>query len=117
MGVNISTTELALEAARLGGVGHIPDAMLPAVTDQELGTQFVSEKLRYHRASVKRADKPEAAFQAAQVAEATRLDVTKTMAQKRGAGLIFLNCMEKLTMGNPKETLQARLKAAFECWL
>lgn len=114
MGVNISTTELALEAARLGGVGHISDAMLPAVTDQEQGTQFVSEKLRHHRASVKRPDKSGVQFQAAQVAEATRLYVTKTMAKKRGPGLIFINCMEKLTMGNPKETLQARLRAALD---
>ena len=28
MGVDISTAELALEAARLGGVGHISDAMV-----------------------------------------------------------------------------------------
>ena len=27
MGVDISTSELALEAARLGGIGHISDAM------------------------------------------------------------------------------------------
>ena len=30
-GVDISTAELALEAARLGGVGHISDAMVPTV--------------------------------------------------------------------------------------
>jgi nitronate monooxygenase len=29
MGVDISTAELALEAARLGGIGHISDAMVP----------------------------------------------------------------------------------------
>jgi len=29
MGVDISTAELALEVARLGGIGHISDAMLP----------------------------------------------------------------------------------------
>ena len=31
MGVDISTAELALEAARLGGVGHISDAMVTDV--------------------------------------------------------------------------------------
>jgi len=114
MGVNISTTELALEAARLGGIGHISDAMMPAVTDHVHGTHFVSEKLRHYRANVKRPDKSGVRFEAAPVAEATRLYVTETMARKRGPGLIFLNCMEKLTMGNPKETLQARLKAALD---
>mgnify|MGYP005832066495 CR=1 FL=1 len=114
MGVNISTAELALEAARLGGLGHISDAMMPAVTDQVLGTHFVSEKLRKHRANVKRPDKSSVRFQVARVAEATRLYVIQTMEKKRGPGLIFLNCMEKLTMANPKETLQARLKAALD---
>ena len=28
MGVDISTAELALEAARLGGIGHISDALI-----------------------------------------------------------------------------------------
>ena len=36
MGVDISTVELALEAARLGGVGHISDAMVPTVIDRHL---------------------------------------------------------------------------------
>ena len=33
MGVNISTAELALEACRLGGIGHISDAMNPFVSE------------------------------------------------------------------------------------
>jgi nitronate monooxygenase len=114
MGVNISTTQLALEAARLGGVGHISDAMMPAVADDVHGTRFVSEKLKRHRRNVKQPDKSGVLFQLAQVAEATRLYVTKTMERKQGPGLIFLNCMEKLSMGNPKDTLQARLKAALD---
>jgi nitronate monooxygenase len=44
MGVDISTAELALEAARLGGVGHLSDAMLPTVTDRLLHTNFVRIK-------------------------------------------------------------------------
>jgi len=31
MGVDISSRELAWEAARLGGIGHISDAMLPSL--------------------------------------------------------------------------------------
>ncbi len=30
MGVDISTSDLALEASRLGGIGHISDAMSPS---------------------------------------------------------------------------------------
>ena len=33
MGVDISTSGLALEAARLGGIGHLSDAMIHAVAD------------------------------------------------------------------------------------
>ena len=38
MGVDISTAELALEAARLGGIGHISDAMVPTVSDRRFKT-------------------------------------------------------------------------------
>ncbi|MCC4118936.1 nitronate monooxygenase, partial [Aromatoleum toluclasticum] len=34
MGVDISTADLSLEAARLGGIGHISDAMSPTVSDR-----------------------------------------------------------------------------------
>lgn len=44
MGVNISTRELALEAARLGGVGHISDALTADVSDRLFGTHFVRIK-------------------------------------------------------------------------
>ena len=44
MGVDISTAELALEAARLGGIGHISDAMVPTVSDRRYQTNYVQEK-------------------------------------------------------------------------
>ena len=50
MGVDISTAELALEAARLGGIGHISDAMLPTVSDRRYETDFVKEMVRQMRA-------------------------------------------------------------------
>jgi nitronate monooxygenase len=37
-----------------------------------------------------------------------------TMKRKQGPGLIFINCMEKLTMNGPKETLQVRMRAALD---
>jgi NAD(P)H-dependent flavin oxidoreductase YrpB (nitropropane dioxygenase family) len=39
MGVDISTADLAVEAARLGGVGHISDAMINTVADRRYEDQ------------------------------------------------------------------------------
>ncbi len=114
MGVDISTEELALEAARLGGIGHISDAMMPSVADRHLGTRFVAEKLERYKENIKNPDKSAVRFEISEVEEATRLYVRRTMEKKRGPGLIFLNCMEKLTMNQPKETLRARLRAALD---
>jgi NAD(P)H-dependent flavin oxidoreductase YrpB (nitropropane dioxygenase family) len=36
------------------------------------------------------------------------------MSAKKGDGLIFVNCMEKLTMNAPKETLRTRLSSALD---
>jgi NAD(P)H-dependent flavin oxidoreductase YrpB (nitropropane dioxygenase family) len=36
------------------------------------------------------------------------------MEAKRGDGLIFVNCMEKLTMNGPRETLQVRMNSALD---
>jgi nitronate monooxygenase len=44
MGVDISTAELSLVTARLGGIGHISDAMVPTVSDRRFKTGFVKEK-------------------------------------------------------------------------
>jgi nitronate monooxygenase len=46
MGVDISAAALALEAARLGGVGHISDAMVPTVSDRRFNTKYVKDKLK-----------------------------------------------------------------------
>ncbi|MDR0577507.1 MAG: nitronate monooxygenase [Candidatus Accumulibacter sp.] len=114
MGVDISTADLALEAARLGGVGHISDAMIGAVADRHFGTKFVKDKLRQYKFNVANSDKSVVRFDPGQVAEATRLHVGRAMERKRGDGLILVNCMEKLTMNAPRETLRARLRAALD---
>jgi nitronate monooxygenase len=36
------------------------------------------------------------------------------MARKQGDGLVFINCMEKLTMNAPRETLKVRMSAALD---
>ncbi|MBI4740159.1 MAG: nitronate monooxygenase [Betaproteobacteria bacterium] len=114
MGVDISTAELALEVARLGGIGHISDAMVKTVADRRFNTKFVKNKLKQYKFNVANADKSVVQFDLGQLAEATKLHVGKTMEAKRGDGLIFVNCMEKLTMNAPKETLRVRMQAALD---
>ncbi|WP_079436774.1 nitronate monooxygenase [Zoogloea sp. LCSB751] len=114
MGVDISTADLALEAARLGGIGHISDAMIKTVADRRFNTKYVKDKLQQYKYNVANSDKSVVQFDLGQLAEATMLHVGKTMEAKRGPGLIFVNCMEKLTMNAPKETLRVRLTAALD---
>ncbi|MEK7815433.1 MAG: nitronate monooxygenase [Pseudomonadota bacterium] len=114
MGVDISTAELALVAARLGGIGHISDAMVPTISDRRFKTRFVKEKLKKYKFNVANVDKSVVQFDLGRLAEATRLHVGRTMEAKRGDGLIFINCMEKLTMNAPRETLRARIAAAMD---
>jgi nitronate monooxygenase len=115
MGVDISTVELALEAARLGGIGHISDAMVPTVIDRHLKTRFVKDKLKLYKANVQNlADKTLVKFHLGELEEATRMHVRRAMDAKRGSGMVFINCMEKLTMNAPKETLKVRLNAALD---
>ncbi|WP_374420553.1 nitronate monooxygenase [Chromobacterium sp.] len=114
MGVDISTSALALEAARLGGVGHISDAMVPTVTDRRFNTKYVKDKLKQYKFNVENSDKSVVQFDLGLLAEATRMHVGKTMEAKRGDGLVFINCMEKLTMNAPKDTLRTRMHAALD---
>jgi NAD(P)H-dependent flavin oxidoreductase YrpB (nitropropane dioxygenase family) len=114
MGVDISTAELALEAARLGGVGHISDAMVPDVSDRRFDTSFVKDKTRFYKHNIDKSDKSIVKFDLGVLAEATRRHVEATMDAKRGEGLVFVNCMEKLTMNAPRETLQVRMASALD---
>ena len=114
MGVDISTAELALEAARLGGIGHISDAMVQDVSDRRFDTDFVKEKTKFYKHNIDNSDKSVVQFDLGRLAEATKLHVGRTMEAKQGDGLIFVNCMEKLTMNGPRETLQVRLNSALD---
>ena len=114
MGVDISTADLALEAARLGGVGHISDAMINTVTDRRYDTKHVKEKLALYKYNVHNEDKSPVKFDLGRLEEATRLHVEATMRRKQGDGLVLINCMEKLTMNAPKETLKVRMSAALD---
>jgi nitronate monooxygenase len=114
MGVDISSSDLALEAARLGGVGHISDAMIKTVTDRRYKTKFVKAKQAQYKYVPITDDKSNVKFDLAHLAEATRLHVEHTMNRKQGPGQIFINCMEKLTMNGPKETLKVRMASALD---
>jgi len=114
MGVDISTVSLALEVARLGGVGHISDAMVPTVSDRRFNTKFVKDKLQLYKLNVASSDKSTVKFDLGVLAEATALHVRHAMDAKQGSGMIFVNCMEKLTMNAPKETLRVRMSAAMD---
>lgn len=114
MGVDISTSELALEAARLGGIGHISDAMVQDVSDRKFDTSFVKEKTQLYKFNINNMNKAVVQFDLARLTEATILHVGKTMEAKKGEGLVFVNCMEKLTMNAPRETLRTRLASALD---
>ena len=114
MGVDISTAELALEAVRLGGIGHISDAMVQDVSDRRFDTEFVKEKTKFYKHNIDNSDKSTVQFDLGRLAEATKLHVGRTMEAKRGDGLVFVNCMEKLSMNSPRDTLQVRLNSALD---
>ncbi len=114
MGVDISTTELALEAARLGGIGHISDAMVPTVTDRRYDTHYVKTKTKRYKHNVANSDKSEVMFDLGELNEAVQMYVSRTMEAKVGSGLVFVNVMEKLTMNAPRETLRVRLAGALD---
>src|SRR6266545_472972 len=82
MGVDISTAALALEVARLGGIGHISDAMVKTVSDRRYETNFVSGKLKRYKFNVASSDKSEVLFDLDRLAEATRSHIGRTMESK-----------------------------------
>lgn len=114
MGVDISTSELALVAARLGGIGHISDAMYLDVCDRYFGTTYTEDKTQQYRKVIPLHDKSSVVFDLEKVYDATKLQVESVMSRKQGIGMIFLNCMEKLTMNAPRDTLRARLTGAMD---
>lgn len=114
MGVDISTSELALTAARLGGIGHISDSLITDVSDRKFDTTFVSDKRKQFRGSLNSPDKSLIQFNMIDIREATKLHIGRTMEAKKGNGLVFVNCMEKLTMNNTRDTLKERLNSALD---
>lgn len=114
MGVNISTAEMALAVEKVGGIAHLSDALLMEVADKRFGTDLCKEKIRRYKDLADTYDKSPIHFDLDRLAEATRHYVSDVMSRKTGKGLIFINCMEKLTMNAGSETLKTRLNAALD---
>jgi len=114
MGVDISNSHLALEAARLGGIGHISDAMTMAVTDRLYKTSYLKARTARNRQEPPEPTRRDVPFDLTDLRDATMLHVSKTMDRKRGPGAVFINVMEKLSMNAPRETLKVRLEAAMD---
>ena len=114
MGVDISVPNLALVIARLGGIGHISDAMIPTIVDRHFHTDYVKDKVRQFKEWIGRADKQGICFDLNALAESIQRYVSETMASRQGDGAIFMNIMEKLSMGNARETLRTRMCAALD---
>jgi nitronate monooxygenase len=114
MGVDISTAKLALAVSAEGGIGHISDAMSPYLSDRDHKTKYQSTKGKQFKEHRDQLVKPEVKWAPEIAKEANIAHVRSAMEQKKGDGGIFINVMEKLTMGNPKETLKARLEGALD---
>ena len=114
MGVDISTSALALSVARNGGIGHISDAMAPYVSDRKFGTKLQNSKQKEFSDYSSTLDKSKVKWDFDRTYEGTLNHIKSTMEAKKGPGAVYVNVMEKLTMGNPQETLRARVKACMD---
>ncbi len=116
MGVDVSTSAMVLEAARLGCIGHLSDAMVPAVCDKNFGTAFTKSKVETYRRLQTEDYVPDRIpkFDLHEYRLAQMRYIADTVEQKKGTGGIFVNCMEKLQVGSSLETLETRLKASLD---
>ena len=95
-------------------VGHISDAMINTVSDRRYETKHVKEKLALYKFATSSTKTSRRSSSTSAVSRRRRLHVKPPCARKRGDGLVFINCMEKLTMNAPKETLKVRMSAALD---
>lgn len=116
MGVDISASELVLEAVKMGGIAHLSDAIVPAVCDKNFGTHFVRNKTeRYYRQQKESGQTDRIPlFDVHEYRMAQMQYIADTVEKKSGTGGVFVNCMEKLTVGAPLDILEVRLKAILD---
>jgi NAD(P)H-dependent flavin oxidoreductase YrpB (nitropropane dioxygenase family) len=116
MGVDISTSEMVLEAARLGCIAHLSDAMIPAVCDKNFGTRFVRNKIDRHRRLQEEFYEPDRVprYDLHEYREAQLRYIGNTVEKKKGNGGVFVNCMEKVQVGSEREILEIRLNTILD---
>ncbi|MGL6193373.1 MAG: nitronate monooxygenase [Thermoguttaceae bacterium] len=116
MGVDVSTSEMVLEAVRLGCIAHLSDAMVPAVCDKNFGTHFVKNKVEnYQRLQAENFEQDRVPkYDLHEYGLAQYKYIASTVEKKQGSGGIFVNCMEKLQVGSPTEILKVRLNAILD---
>ena len=114
MGMDISTTELVLATAKMGGIAHLSDALVKPLADRMFGTQFVKERIKAYKSSSHLQNKAHAQFDQDKIYKAVHMVCSDAMERKEGDGGVFLNVMEKLTMNNPKLTLSSRANGALD---
>ena len=116
MGVDVSTSAMVLEAARLGCISHLSDAVVPAVCDKNFGTTFTRNKVeRHHRLQMEEFIQNRIPrFDLHEYRLAQTRYVAETVEKKKGTGGIFVNCMEKLQVASSVELLEVRLKASLD---
>ncbi len=116
MGVDISTSEMVLEAAKQGCIAHLSDAIVPAVCDKNFGTTFTRNKI--DRFNQQQKDSHDGfrvpLFDLGDYRKAQLMYVGNTVNKKQGTGAVFVNCMEKLNVGSPAEVLSVRLNAILD---
>lgn len=112
MGVDVSTSQMVLEAVKLGCIAHLSDAMVPAVCDKNFGTHFVRNKTEnYHRLQSKNFEPDRIPqYDLHEYGLAQEQYVAETVAKKQGSGGIFVNCMEKIQVGSASDILEIRLR-------
>ena len=116
MGVDVSTPAMVLEAARLGCIGHLSDAMVPLLCDRFFGTTFTKDKVERYRRLVEtdRESPVVPQFDLEEYRRAQTMYITDTVEKKRGTGGVFVNCMERLHVGTSREILEVRLNASLD---
>ena len=116
MGVDVSTSEMVLEAARLGCIAHLSDAMVPFLCDRDFGTTFTRNKAERHRRLQAEEFVPNRIpqFNPQEYRLAQIQYIAETVGKKKGTGCVFVNCMEKLQVGTSREILEIRLNASLD---
>ena len=85
--------------------------MVPTVSDRRYETNFVQQKYQKYKANTSSANKSQVHFDLKMVEEAS-FCMSKNDECEMREWNDFVNCMEKLSMNNPQETLQARMVGA-----